>query len=307
MSYMSRGFLGYPSSQLPFLQTMLYEAIGCCLITMAYYTSVVSKRAPKNSFGSVMGLAYATMILTMGHITGGACNPARVLGPLLVEQQFKPLLPFLAGHAIGALIGAFLSESVLLLAADKHDWNNKGVGTAVTEEPGVQIEINPALIDDDDRDFDDGIDGIKKIDQRNREELERRDREGKKKYFHNDSSDEEAGDKASKLGPKTGKAKFEEDGYVPDIYEKENPATKPTAGGAVLQKNVGLQKVAQIQGHHTPVNPPKTDSKPAEKKEETHLDPLMKQPVSNVPRKADEPPPVEELDELPPLDEPDML
>lgn len=316
INYASFGYLGFPKTKLPLTETFMYEGIGSCLVAIAYYTSVVSKRAPKNSFGSVMGLAYGSMILFLGHLTGGACNPGRILGPMLVEQQYEALLPYLAGHIMGVTIGAILSESVLLLANDKHDWNSKNVGAEITEEAPVQIEINPALIDDDDRDFDDGIDGIRRIDQRNREELERRDREGRKKYFRNDSSDEEGGDKASKLAPKTTKAKYEEDGYVPDIYEKDDPVLRPNAGINVVRKNEGIQRVAQVTGLKNPTGSLKLDYKPDEKKDELkpeqkqddkYLDPLMKQPVSNAPRKADEPPPVEELDDLPPLDEPDML
>lgn len=320
IDYSKGGYVGFPRSYVGFWPTMVYEMIGMCIITCTYYLSVLSKRAPKNSYGVVMGLAYGSMVLIMGNITGAACNPSRVLGPALVDKEYMALLPYICGHLGGAIIGAVLSESVLLQTSDRQSWNTAADKDKFASDNVVtEVKITQNMLDSDEDNYHGTVEDMKKIDEKNRKELEERDAKGVKKYFHRDSSDEEGAKDAHKLGPKRGKAKYEEENYEPNIYVKELPDSKKTTKGIdVIKKNEGLQKVAEVRG----VDIGKTADKGKDKKNEEgvksvpglgkpeindRIDPLARQPIENAPRGTDEPPPIEELDDLPPLDEPEIM
>lgn len=320
IDYANGGFIGFPKSKVPFWHTMFYEMIGMCLITCTYYLSVLSKRAPKGSYGIVMGLAYGAMVLILGGITGGACNPSRILGPALVDKEYSSILPYLLGHIGGAVIGAVLSESVLLQTSDRASWNKEGAAKNYASD-NVDLEVNMVqkMIDSDDDHVQGTVDDMKKIDERNRKELEDRNARGEKKIFHRDSSDEEGGKNAHKLDPKRGKAKYEEEGFVPNIYVKEllDPK-KQTKGVDVVKKNEGLQKVAEVRGLKATLAQDKGKETWKEdavkavpglggRNHDDKLDPLARQPIENAPRGTDEPPPLDELDDLPPLDEPEEM
>jgi hypothetical protein len=53
-------------------------------------------------------------ILTGGRITGAAMNPARALGPAIVQQDFTNWWIYWVGPIIGGLIAAFAYKSIWL-------------------------------------------------------------------------------------------------------------------------------------------------------------------------------------------------
>ena len=53
-------------------------------------------------------------ILTGGRITGAAMNPARALGPAIVQQDFTNWWIYWVGPIVGGLIAAFAYKSIWL-------------------------------------------------------------------------------------------------------------------------------------------------------------------------------------------------
>lgn len=89
------------------------EAILTFFLMSAVLGTAVSPEAPKIA-GFGIGLTLFIAILFGGPLTGAALNPARAFGPALVSGQWLSQAVFWVGPILGALVGAFLWEKVLL-------------------------------------------------------------------------------------------------------------------------------------------------------------------------------------------------
>ena len=58
--------------------------------------------SPSSGVGSLQGLAVGVFVA--GPVTGGAVNPARALGPMIVAGQFTAWWVYLVGGVIAAVI-----------------------------------------------------------------------------------------------------------------------------------------------------------------------------------------------------------
>jgi glycerol uptake facilitator protein len=97
------------------------EAIGTAVLVFTVFGSAVDGRAPAGFAGIIIGFIVYGVIILVGPITGAALNPARQVGPLLVEgligyakfaDHLNQLFVYLVGPILGGLAGAFLYEYV---------------------------------------------------------------------------------------------------------------------------------------------------------------------------------------------------
>jgi glycerol uptake facilitator protein len=97
------------------------EAIGTAVLVFTVFGSAVDGRAPAGFAGIIIGFIVYGIIILVGPITGAALNPARQVGPLLVEgligytkfaDHLSQLLVYIVGPIAGGLAGAFLYEYV---------------------------------------------------------------------------------------------------------------------------------------------------------------------------------------------------
>jgi MIP family channel proteins len=98
------------------------EVLFTFLVSMAAFATLFDDRAPRLG-GLMVGLAQTAVILFGYHLTGGAANPARWLGPALWEltlslpQTARPLadhLVYWVGPIGGALLGCVVYSLVIL-------------------------------------------------------------------------------------------------------------------------------------------------------------------------------------------------
>ena len=59
-----------------------------------------------------IGFALAAAIFISGPVSGGAVNPARALGPMLVAGKFTDWWVYLVGPVIGAILAVALHRSL---------------------------------------------------------------------------------------------------------------------------------------------------------------------------------------------------
>jgi glycerol uptake facilitator protein len=97
----------------------LAEVIGTAILVFTVFGSAVSGKAPAGFAGIVIGFIVYGVIILVGPITGAALNPARQIGPELLEAaigsavNLDQLLPvYIAGPIVGGLIGALLYEFI---------------------------------------------------------------------------------------------------------------------------------------------------------------------------------------------------
>jgi len=115
------GSVGYNAATSGVLVAVAAEAIGTAVLVFTVFGSAVDGRAPAGFAGIIIGFIVYGIIILVGPITGAALNPARQVGPLLVEgvigytkfaDHLSQLFVYLVGPVVGGLVGAFLYEYV---------------------------------------------------------------------------------------------------------------------------------------------------------------------------------------------------
>jgi glycerol uptake facilitator protein len=94
------------------------EAIGTAILVFTVFGAAVDGRAPAGFAGLIIGFIVYGIIILVGPITGAALNPARQVGPNIVEAvigkatNWDQVVVYIVGPILGGLIGAFLYEYV---------------------------------------------------------------------------------------------------------------------------------------------------------------------------------------------------
>jgi hypothetical protein len=83
-------------------------------LVMVIFGTVVDPRGPRAIAPLAIGLIITMDILTGGRITGAAMNPARALGPAIVQQDFTNWWIYWVGPIIGGLIAGYAYKSIWL-------------------------------------------------------------------------------------------------------------------------------------------------------------------------------------------------
>ena len=94
------------------------EIIGTAILVFTVFGSAVSGKAPAGFAGLAIGFIVYGIIILVGPITGAALNPARQVGPPILEAvigkttDLSQLWVYIAGPILGGLVGAFLYEFI---------------------------------------------------------------------------------------------------------------------------------------------------------------------------------------------------
>lgn len=96
---------------LSYLQATGIEVVGTFLLLFVIMGTAVDGRAPAGWAGLIIGLIVAGEVIVMGPITGPSLNPARTLGPALMQVWFggsynmSHLVVYFVGPIVGAVLG----------------------------------------------------------------------------------------------------------------------------------------------------------------------------------------------------------
>jgi glycerol uptake facilitator protein len=96
------------------------EVIGTAILVFTVFGAAVSGKAPAGFAGIAIGFIVYGIIILVGPITGAALNPARQIGPDVLEMLIGGGAPawdalalvYIAGPVVGGLVGAFLYEFI---------------------------------------------------------------------------------------------------------------------------------------------------------------------------------------------------
>ncbi|HEX2095485.1 MAG TPA: aquaporin [Longimicrobiaceae bacterium] len=111
------------------------ETVTTFFLVLVVFGSAVDERAPKSVFPFAIGLTVALDIMASGPITGGAMNPARVLGPALVSGHWSNHAVYWAGPLLGGALGALAQHLFLMERAPSPAVAARG-GPAPEEQRG---------------------------------------------------------------------------------------------------------------------------------------------------------------------------
>ncbi|MFN8590784.1 MAG: MIP/aquaporin family protein [Thermomicrobiales bacterium] len=86
---------------------MVMEAVMTFFLVLVIFGTAVDPRGPVGIAPLAIGLTIAMDIMAGGRITGAAMNPARAIGPALVQQDFSNWWIYWIGPIVGGLVAAF--------------------------------------------------------------------------------------------------------------------------------------------------------------------------------------------------------
>jgi MIP family channel proteins len=97
------------------LRGVLIEALVTFILVFVVTSAASDPRIPSAPVASLpVGFALAAGVFVAGPLTGGAVNPARALGPMLVSGQLDDVWVYIVGPLAGGVAGAFLAEFLLV-------------------------------------------------------------------------------------------------------------------------------------------------------------------------------------------------
>ena len=91
---------------------MLVEALIAFILVFTVILTTTDKHAPPCTAAMAIRLVLAVGVLLGDPVSGGADNPARVLGPMIVAGTFLVWLFYCAGPLVGSGVAALAFRSV---------------------------------------------------------------------------------------------------------------------------------------------------------------------------------------------------
>ncbi|UGS36538.1 MIP/aquaporin family protein [Capillimicrobium parvum] len=105
------GLTHFDTTVTSWTSALLAEGFGTGVL-MFIVLGLGSKVAPSGWAGLIIGLAVAAIIVTLGPVTGGAINPARAFGPLVIStiagsvHNWDQWVGYLVAECLGACVAA---------------------------------------------------------------------------------------------------------------------------------------------------------------------------------------------------------
>ena len=100
----------YPVQGVGDLQALIVEILITFILVFVVIAVATDDRAPAAIAPIAVGFALAVGVFIGGPVTGGAVNPARALGPMVVAGDFTSAWLYIVGPIIGGVLAALLYE-----------------------------------------------------------------------------------------------------------------------------------------------------------------------------------------------------
>ena len=98
------------------LQVLLVEALIAFILVFTVISTATDPRVPAGTAAIAIGFSLAAGVLLGGPVSGGAGNPARALGPMLVANTY----PIWFFYTAGPLVGGVAAAGVFRLVGRAH-------------------------------------------------------------------------------------------------------------------------------------------------------------------------------------------
>ena len=90
------------------LQVLLVEALIAFMLVLTVIATATDRRVPAGTASVAIGFALAAGVLLGGPVSGGAGNPARALGPMIVTGLYPVWFYYTAGPLLGGVAAALV-------------------------------------------------------------------------------------------------------------------------------------------------------------------------------------------------------
>ncbi len=103
----------YPAEGVGDVQAFFVEVLITFILVFVVMAVATDSRAPAAIAPIAVGFALAVGVFIAGPVTGGAVNPVRALGPMLIAGDLTSVWLYLLGPLVGGVSAAFLYDRVL--------------------------------------------------------------------------------------------------------------------------------------------------------------------------------------------------
>jgi MIP family channel proteins len=103
----------YPAQGVGDLQAFVVEVFITFILVFVVMAVATDDRAPAAIAPVVVGFALAVGVFVAGPVTGGAVNPARALGPMVVAGDLTSFWLYVLGPIVGGVLAAFLYDRTM--------------------------------------------------------------------------------------------------------------------------------------------------------------------------------------------------
>jgi MIP family channel proteins len=100
----------YPAQGVVDLQAFMVEILITFILVFVVMAVATDDRAPAATAPIAVGFALAVGIFIAGPVTGGAVNPVRALGPMLVAADLTSAWLYILGPIVGGVLAALLYD-----------------------------------------------------------------------------------------------------------------------------------------------------------------------------------------------------
>jgi glycerol uptake facilitator-like aquaporin len=100
----------YPAQGVGDLQAFVVEILITFILVFVVMSVATDQRAPAAIAPIAVGFALGVGVFIAGPVTGGAVNPARALGPMIVAGDFTSVWLYILGPIIGGVLAALLYD-----------------------------------------------------------------------------------------------------------------------------------------------------------------------------------------------------
>jgi len=100
----------YPAQGVGDLQAFIVEILITFILVFVVVSVATDERAPAATAPIAVGFALAVGVFIAGPVTGGAVNPARALGPMLVAGDLTSAWLYILGPIIGGVLAALFYD-----------------------------------------------------------------------------------------------------------------------------------------------------------------------------------------------------
>ena len=103
----------YPAQGVGDLQAFVVEVLITFILVFVVMAVATDERAPAAIAPIAVGFALAVGVFIAGPVTGGAVNPVRALGPMIVAGDLTSFWLYVLGPIVGGVLAALLYDRTM--------------------------------------------------------------------------------------------------------------------------------------------------------------------------------------------------
>ncbi len=103
----------YPAAAATIAQAFLTEFLITFVLVFTIFAVATDERANTAIVSLAIGFALGVAVLIGGPVSGGAANPARAIGPMIVAAKFTGWWLYIVAPIVGGIAAGFLYDRVL--------------------------------------------------------------------------------------------------------------------------------------------------------------------------------------------------